>query len=84
MNMELFDFMQLLTAAIIKGKEERLWSQWLVSFGRMREDNFISYEEYCELASGEKEEKKSNNVKLNKEEILEEAERIKNLDQGRR
>lgn len=84
MNMGLFDFMQLLTAAIIKGKEERLWSQWLVSFGRMSEDHFISYEDYSKLASGEKKEKKSNNVKLNKEKILEEAEKIKNLDQERR
>jgi len=79
--MELFEFMELLTTAFRKDTEERLWSQWLVDYARMDKEHFKSFNDYKKETFRNKQ---GNNVKLDKEKILEEAEKIKNLDQGRR
>lgn len=79
MNMELFEFMQLLSKAIIKQTEERLWQQWLVDYGfRMDKEHFTSFKDYKKKAIKTKTENYSN---LDKKKILEEAEKIKKLDQ---
>jgi len=62
----------LLIDAHKKDLEDKLWQQWLVEFGRMDNSNFISFEEYKSKVF-----KVVNTTKLDKEQILKDAELIK-------
>ena len=53
-----------------KKEEKRAWDRWLVDYGRMNKDNYISFEEFLRKL-------KNPISKRPKEEILEEAERIR-------
>lgn len=67
----------LLTDAFKRDCENRLWEQWLVDYGRMNSEDFMSFEDY-----------KNRSVKvattLDKQQILLDAELIKQADQGNR
>ena len=68
---------KLLVDAHKKDLEDKLWQQWLVEFGRMDNSNFISFEEYKSKVF-----RVVNNVQVDKEKILREAEIIKKAHQG--
>ena len=67
--------MEMYAKAKRENAEEMLWQQWLVDFARMSHENFISFQDYKGEALKPKIER------LDKEKILEEAEKIKILDQ---
>lgn len=77
--MELFEFMELLNVAIMKDLEERLWQQWKVDYARMDKETFVSFKEYKEKAL-----KPKINNKVDVKKILEDAEKIKALDQNKK
>lgn len=56
--------------------EDRLWDQWKVDYARMDKETFVSFEDYKAKAFKEKVENK-----IDIKEILEKAEKIKNMDQ---
>ena len=74
--MKLFEFMELLSVAIVKDLEDRLWQQWLVDYSRMTQETFISFNDYKEKAL-----KPEVRNEVDVEKILEDAESIKALDQ---
>lgn len=76
MNMELFNFMQLLNKTIMKAAEEQLWQQWLVDYARMDKETFINFTDYKKKSF-----KNENNKKLDVKEIIAKAEEIKKIDQ---
>ena len=67
--------MEMYIKAKKENAEDKLWQQWLVDFARMDHESFTSFENYKKEAFGPKAEA------LDKEKILEEAEKIKALDQ---
>lgn len=66
---------QLLFDAYKKDIENRLWQQWLVQFANMDKETFISFDNY------KKELMKPPLAKVDIEQVLEDAEEIKNADQ---
>lgn len=76
MTMDFEDVLAMYLKAIEKNAIEQLWQQWLVDFSRMDKEHFISFSNYKKEAF-----KPKNNNKLNKEEILSEAQKIKQADQ---
>jgi len=67
---------KLIISAIEKEMEDKLFQQWLIDYGRMDKETFISFENYKSKSF-----KKGNDNKLDVKEILEKAEAIKKLDQ---
>jgi hypothetical protein len=67
---------QLLIGANKKDMEDRLWQQWIVDYGRMDSEHFISFEDY------KKEFIKPEPEKVDIEDVLRDAEKIKAMDQG--
>ena len=76
--MELFDFMELLNKAIMKNAEDKLFKQWLIDYSRMTSETFISFADY---KSKTFDSKIVSNEKLDIKKIIEDAEKIKALDQ---
>jgi len=76
MTLDFDEFMELYLKAKKENILDRLWQQWLIDYSRMTTETFISFTDY---------KKKSfipnNNKKLDKDEILKQAEKIKALDQ---
>lgn len=68
---------KLLTDAVIKDAEDKLWQQWLVERPYM--DEFVSFEDYKKKAM----EKSKPKTTMDAKKIIEEAEEIKKLDQER-
>ena len=69
---------RLLVDAHRKDIEDRLWQQWLVDFGKMNAETFMSFKDYKDLAF----KAKTKTVeKADIKQILEAAERIKEVDQ---
>ena len=64
---------ELIKTAYAKKSEELLWQRWLVEMPRLEE--FISFEEYKIKAFG-------TTTKVDKEQILKDAESIKMTDQS--
>ena len=77
MDMDFEDGVEQIIIAYRKDAEDILYKQWLVDYGNMDEENYMSFEKYIDKAF-------SDPTKLDKIEILSEAEKIKNADQGRR
>lgn len=75
--MRLKTLTKLLIDANIKDTEEKLWQQWLVERPYMEE--FISFEDYKKRAFKNIETENNSNIDVRK--IIEEAEKIKKLDQ---
>jgi len=78
MDLDIDDGIEQIKEAYLKDATEKLYKQYLVDYQNMDTEHFKSFDEYKKIAFKPKEEQ------LNKEDILVEAERIKNLDQGRR
>lgn len=76
MNLDIKDGLGIIKTAYLKQAEEKLWEQWLVERPYMKE--FVSFEDYKKKAFKIKNE---NNSKIDKKKIIEEAEKIKELDQ---
>ena len=76
-NIKIKTILSLLTDAYKKEVEDRLWQQWLVDYSNMDKDHFTSFENYKKDVFTPK-------VALDKDKIIENAERIKKADQGRR
>jgi hypothetical protein len=66
----------LLIDAYKKDREDKLWQQWLIDYGRMDSEHFISFEDY------KKEFIKPEPEKVDVEDVLRDAEKIKAMDQG--
>jgi hypothetical protein len=83
MNMDIEDGLELIRTAYKAKGEERVWDRYLVDYGvRMDNEHFINFIDYLNDAYETKVEKeKVNNGNKTVEEILANAERIKNLDQ---
>lgn len=79
MNMDIEDGLELIKTAYKSRGEDKLWDRWLVDYARMDNEHFISFVDY--LRDAFETETKVENKELNIEQILKEAERIKNLDQ---
>lgn len=67
---------KLIISAIEKEMEDKLFQQWLIDYGRMDKETFISFKDYKSKSF-----KKGNDKKLDVKEIIAEAEAIKKLDQ---
>lgn len=80
--MDIEDGVELIKTAYKGRGEDKLWDRWLVDYNRMDDEHFISFIDYLKDAYETKVEKEKVNTKENSvKEILENAERIKNLDQ---
>lgn len=77
MNLDIDDGFEIIKTAYIKRLEEQLWQQWLVERPHMEE--FISFEDYKKKAF--KNNNNENNSKIDTKKILDEAEKIKKIDQ---
>jgi hypothetical protein len=83
-NLELFEFLEILNVAIMKNFEDKLYQQWLVDYGvRMDKDHFTSFNDYKEKRLKPKV-KKIDTKKIDIKKIIEDAEKIKNADLERR
>lgn len=69
---------KLLRDAHRQDLEEKLWQQWLIEFGRMDKENFISFEKYKADAF-----RIVDNAKYDTEQILKDAEEVRRLVEGR-
>lgn len=67
----------LLVDAFKRDTEAKLWQQWLVNYGRMNGDNFISFDDYKSRMFQPK-------TTIPKGQILADAEKIKIADQAER
>ena len=67
--------MEMYIKAKRENAEDKLWQRWLVDFARMNHENFVSFKDYKKEAFKPKPER------LDREEILKDAEDIKRLDQ---
>jgi hypothetical protein len=76
MDLDIENGIEIIKIAYIKQSEERLWQRWLVERPYM--DPFIPFEKYKKKAIKNKIE---NNCNIDTKKIIEEAEKIKNLDQ---
>ena len=76
MNLDIIEGLEIIKTAYLKQAEERLWQQWLVERPYMEE--FISFEDYKKKAFKIENEY---NSKIDTKKIIEEAEKIKGLDQ---
>jgi hypothetical protein len=74
MNLPLGDGIELIYNAFEKNAEEKLYSRWLVDYGRMTDETFVSFEEYKNSFKNIKKPRKSI------EEMIEQAEMIKKAD----
>lgn len=81
LNMNVDDGIEFIIVAYKKEAEEFLYKQWLVNYANMDKSNFTSFEDYKKKAFKIKKTNTDNN-KLNVEEIIKEAERIKEIDQA--
>lgn len=75
LNFDLSKIVRLIGGASKKEHEDRLWQVWLVLLGQMKEDNYISFEEYKR--------KIDSRIAVNEkttEELYEMAEKIKKAD----
>lgn len=79
MSLDFDEIMGFYLEAKKKNAEERLWQQWLVDYGRWeKKEQFISFENYKKKAF------KPKIGKVDKAKVIEKAEKIKAMDQGRR
>lgn len=79
-KMRLRTITKLIVDAHSRELEHLLWQKWLVDYGRMDSTNFISFEDYManafKIVVG--------NSRLNKDEIIKQAEAIKKAHQESR
>ena len=75
--MDIKNGLELIKTAYKSRAEEKLWERWLVDYSRMNKETFKSFTDYLKDAFGNK----TGNNKANIKEILEDAEKIKALDQ---
>lgn len=75
MNLELFEFVQLLNKALEERKKEKIWQRWLAEMPHMRE--FISFEDYYKKFLP------LNVSQKPKEEILSDVAQIRKMAEGR-
>jgi 2-oxoglutarate dehydrogenase complex dehydrogenase (E1) component-like enzyme len=79
MAFDIDEVMEMYLKAKKENVIEQLWAQWLIDYSRMDKESFTSFEDYKRKAF-----KVENNVELDKEKILTEAEEIKEADQKNR
>lgn len=75
LKLDLNRIISLIKKADKKEHEDRLWQVWLVLLGKMREENYISFEDYKKQIGSE--------ISVNEkttEELYEMAEKIKKAD----
>lgn len=70
LNLEINEGIELINKAIEKRQEEKYFTMWSTQLPFMNEENYISFEDYCDKLTGK------NIVTKSKEEILKEAEEI--------
>jgi hypothetical protein len=78
--MEFDEFIELYMSLLKKNAEEQLWEQWLVDYSRMNSDTFISFSEY-KIKAFNPIQKTESNKKVDIKKIIEDAEKIKKIDQ---
>lgn len=78
MEIEIDSGIEIIKTAYKKQAEEMLYQQWLIDYSHMDKEHFMSFEQYKTKAF---ETKTEVSKKLNIEEILKEAEKIKNYHQ---
>ena len=81
MTFDIDEVMRMYYKAKKENDENRLWEQWLVSFRGMDKDHFTSYEDYKKKLLPQTINNVESNNKDDIKRILEEAEKIKILDQ---
>ena len=78
-NLSWIDGIELINKAIEKRNEQKDWDMWLTLYPNMDKKTFISFDKF----RGKKQVKVINNTKLTKEEIIEKAEELRKLHQGK-
>lgn len=78
-NLDWRDGLNLINKAIEKRKEEREWDMWISLYPKMDKKSFIPFEKFC----GKKKHIKIHKKELTKQEIIEQAEEIRKLHQGK-
>lgn len=70
MAMSVEEGMEFLTIALEKYQDGQLWDMWLVRYGEMTSDNFVSFDQFKVLA------RSNSATKRTEEEIIQDAENI--------
>jgi hypothetical protein len=77
MDLDIDDGIEQITQAYKMDAEDKLYKQYLVDYGNMDKEHYMSFEDYKKKAFAPKP------PKVNIKDVLAEAEAIKKLDQGK-